>query len=152
MEGLKVGEVAKQAGVNPQTILYYERRKLLPRPPRTSSNYRTYPSDAVLLVRFIKRAQELGFTLEEIRELIALRDGRNRRRNEVRAVAENKVRDIDRKLARLQAMRSALYGLIETCVCGKERLACPILEALDDPSDPLPEDGSRTRGEDDARS
>lgn len=151
MEGLKVGEVAKQAGVNLQTIHYYERQGLLPKPPRTGSNYRAYPTDAVLLVRFIKRAQELGFTLKEIKELIALRDGGSRRRSEVRAVAETKMRDIDQKMARLQAMRSALYSLIETCACGKERLACPILEALADPSDPLPEDGSKTKGGDDVR-
>ena len=80
MEGLKVGQVAKQAGVNLQTIHYYERRGLLPKPPRTGSNYRAYPTDAVLLVRFIKSAQELGFTLKEIKELIALRDGRSRSR------------------------------------------------------------------------
>lgn len=151
MEGLKVSEVAKQAGVNLQTIHYYERRGLLPKPPRTGSNYRAYPTDAVLLVRFIKRAQELGFTLKEIRELIALRDSRSRRRSEVRAVAETKMRDIDQKLTRLRAMRNALHSLIETCACGTGRLACPIFEALDDPSDPLPEDGSKTKGGDDVR-
>jgi Cu(I)-responsive transcriptional regulator len=134
MEGLKVGEVAKQAGVNLQTIHYYERRGLLPKPPRTASNYRAYPADAVLLVRFIKRAQELGFTLKEIKELMSLRDGGGRRRGEVRALAEAKMRDIDHKLARLQAMRNALFRLVESCACGR-RPTCPILEALNDPED-----------------
>lgn len=151
MEGLKVGEVAKQAGVNLQTIHYYERRGLLPKPPRTGSNYRVYTTDAVLLVRFIKRAQELGFTLKEIKELIALRDGGSRRRSEVRTVAQTKMRDIDHKLARLQAMRSALDSLIETCACSEGRLACPIIEALTDPSDQLPGAGSKAKGGDDVR-
>jgi copper chaperone CopZ len=65
MESIKVGEVARRAGVNLQTIRYYERRGLLPRPPRTRSNYRAYPAEAVLRVRFIKRAQELGFSLAD---------------------------------------------------------------------------------------
>lgn len=151
MEGLKVGEVAKQAGVNLQTIRYYERRGLLPKPPRTGSNYRAYPTDAVLLVRFVKRAQELGFTLKEIKELIALRVGRSRGRSEVRAVAESKMRDIDQKLARLQAMRNALYSLIETCACGEGRLTCPILEALNDPSEAFPDDGLKAKGGDRVR-
>ena len=73
MEGLKVGEVAKKAGVNLQTIHYYERRGLLPQPPRTGSNYRAYPEDSVRRVQFVKRAQELGFTLKEIKELLSLR-------------------------------------------------------------------------------
>lgn len=66
MKALKIGAVAQQAGVNLQTIHYYERRGLLPKPPRTESNYRAYPEDAVLRARFIRRAQELGFTLKEI--------------------------------------------------------------------------------------
>ena len=73
MNGLKVGEVARQAGVNLQTVHYYERRGLLPIPPRTDANYRSYPAGAVLRVRFIKRAQDLGFTLKEIEELLSLR-------------------------------------------------------------------------------
>lgn len=151
MDGLKVGQVAARAGVNLQTIHYYERRGLLPRPPRTGSNYRAYPTDAVLLVRFIKRAQELGFTLKEIQELIALRDGGSRRRGEVRLVAQAKVRDIDQKLARLQAMRSALDRLLEACACREGRLTCPIIEALNDPGGRRPDDGSKGPGEDHGR-
>lgn len=146
MNGLTTGTVAKRAGVNVETMRYYERRGLLQKPPRTLSNYRLYSNDTVRRVRFIKRAQELGFTLKEINELIALRDAKSQRRSEVRAVAETKIRDIDQKLARLQAMRSALHSLIETCACGKGRLACPILEALNDPSDELPDDGSKAKG------
>lgn len=131
---LRIGEVAGKAGVNIQTLRYYERRGLIEAPERTASGYREYPSETVRLIRFIKRAQDLGFTLKEIAELSSLRDGGGKRRNEVRALAEAKMRDIDQKLARLQAMRSALYGLLEACACGR-RPSCPILEALNDPED-----------------
>lgn len=135
VDRLRIGEVAGRAGVNIQTLRYYERRGLLEEPERSSSGYREYPSEAVRLIRFIKRAQDLGFTLGEIEELIALRDGKGRRRSEVRALAETKMRDIDKKLAQLQAMRSALYGLVESCACRDGRPTCPILEALDDAGD-----------------
>ncbi len=131
MTGLKVGEVAKQAGVNLQTIHYYERRGLLPRPPRTESNYRAYPAEAVLRVRFVKRAQELGFTLKEIKELLSLRAAPRTRCADVRERAETKVRDIDDKVRTLQAMRRALTKLIGECSGSGPVSQCPILEALD---------------------
>lgn len=131
MTGLKVGEVARQAGVNPQTIHYYERRELLPKPPRTGANYRTYPEDAVLRVRFIKRAQDLGFTLTEIKELLSLRAAPRTRCAEVRKRAEARVRGIDTKVRTLQAMRKALTRLISECAGSRPVSECPILEALD---------------------
>lgn len=131
MESLKVGEVAKQAGVNLQTIHYYERRGLLPKPPRTGSNYRAYPTDAVLRVRFIKRAQELGFTLKEIKELLSLRAAPRTRCSDVRRRAEAKVQDIDEKVRTLQAMRRALTKLIGECSGSGPVTECPIVEALD---------------------
>lgn len=140
---LRIGEVAGKAGVNIQTLRYYERRGLLEAPERTASGYRAYPSETVRLVRFIKRAQDLGFTLKEIEELIALRDAKGRKRSEVRALAEAKMRDIDQKLAQLQAMRSALYTLVESCACRDGRPTCPILEALDDGRDATAADDSQ---------
>lgn len=134
---MKIGQVAARAGVNIDTVRYYERRGLLEEPERRPSGYREYPEETVLLIRFVKRAQDLGFTLKEIDELIGLRDGAGKRRKEVLALAEVKVRDIDQKLARLQAMRSALYGLLESCACG-QRPTCPILEALNDSEDREP--------------
>lgn len=131
MEGLKVGEVAKNAGVNLQTIHYYERRGLLPKPPRTNSNYRAYPEDAVLRVRFIKRAQELGFTLKEIEELLSLRARPRARCADVYKRAEDKIRDIDAKVQALQAMRKALSRLMSECVGRSPISDCPILDALD---------------------
>lgn len=132
---LRIGEVASKAGVNIQTLRYYERRGLLEAPERTPSGYREYPEETVRLIRFIKRAQDLGFTLKEIEELIALRDAKGRKRSEVRALAEAKMGDIDKKLAQLQAMRGALSTLVESCACRDGRPACPILEALDDGED-----------------
>lgn len=131
MEGLKVGEVAKQAGVNLQTVRYYERRGLLPRPPRTGSNYRAYPEDAVRRVQFIKRAQELGFTLQEINELLSLRAAPQTRCADVRRRAQTKLRDIDDRVRTLQGMRKALTKLIGECSGKGPVTQCPILEALD---------------------
>lgn len=131
MTGLKVGEVARQVRVNLQTVRYYERRGLLPKPPRTESNYRAYPEDAVLRVRFVRRAQELGFTLKEIKELLSLRAAPRTRCGDVRKRAEVKVRDIDDKIRTLQAMRTALTKLMGACSRQGPVTQCPILEALD---------------------
>lgn len=131
MAWLRVGEVARQAGVNLQTVHYYERRGLLPEPPRTGSNYRAYPPDAVRRIRFIKRAQELGFTLKEIRELLSLRAGGGSGCTDVRGHAEAKVRDIENKVRSLQAMRGVLLELIGECSGSGPVSECPILEALD---------------------
>lgn len=137
---MKIGQVAACAGVNVDTLRYYERRGLIEEPARRSSGYREYPEDVVLLVRFIKRAQDLGFTLKEIADLLSLRDGAGRQRDRVLGLAESKVREIDRKLSRLQAMRAALSELVESCSCAGGRPTCPILEALNDPADEaLPE-------------
>jgi MerR family mercuric resistance operon transcriptional regulator len=131
MDGLKIGEVAKQAGVNLQTVHYYGRRGLLPEPPRSDSNYRLYPAGAVLRVRFIKRAQELGFTLKEIEELLSLRAAPRARCGDVRVRAEAKVRDIDAKVRTLRAMQRALAKLVDECSGSGPVTECPILEALD---------------------
>jgi len=127
---MQIGTVAEQAGVNVQTLRYYERRGLLPRPPRRSSGYREFPDDAVRIVRFIKRAQGLGFTLHEVQELIRLRNDKRRDRARIRAVAEKRVRQIDRKIVELQAMKKALTHLLHCCRDGST-LECPIIEALD---------------------
>jgi MerR family mercuric resistance operon transcriptional regulator len=131
MQGLKVGEVARQAAVNLQTIHYYERTGLLPRPPRTASNYRIYTDDAVQRVRFIKRAQELGFTLKEVKELLSLRAAPRSCCGDVRRQAETKLVDIEEKIGTLQAMRKALTKLIAECSGKGPVTACPILEAMD---------------------
>ena len=75
---MRIGAAAERAGVNVQTLRYYERRGLLPRPPRRTSGYREFPDEAVRVVRFVKRAQDLGFTLDEIEELLRLRNDKRR--------------------------------------------------------------------------
>jgi Hg(II)-responsive transcriptional regulator len=127
---MRIGAAAEQAGVNVQTLRYYERRGLLPRPPRRESGYREFPGEAVRVVRFIKRAQELGFSLDEIEELLKLRDDKRRDRVRIRGIAERRVRQIDRKIAELHAMKKALARLLHCCREGST-LQCPIIEALD---------------------
>lgn len=134
---MQIGEVAANAGVNIQTLRYYERRGLLPKARRRDSGYREYEPETVQLVRFIKRAQELGFTLSEITELIQLRKIDPRRTTKVRALATAKLEDIEQKMQRLGAMRQALLGLVEECACEGKAPACPIIEALNDPSEHL---------------
>ena len=134
MATLTIGGLARAAGVGIPTVRYYERRALIEQPARTASGYRTYPPDAVRLIRFIKRAQDLGFTLAEIEELITLREGNGRRRTEVRQLAEARMQDIDEKVTQLQSIRRALSSLVDSCACGRGQPACPILEAFDDPS------------------
>jgi len=129
---LSIGEVAREAGVNVQTLRYYERRGLVEAPGRTDSGRRQYPADTVRLIRFIKRAQGLGFTLKEVEGLIALRQTRGRDRANVRRLATAKLAEVDEKIARLRAIRKAVAALVETCACTGQALECPIIESLDD--------------------
>jgi Hg(II)-responsive transcriptional regulator len=129
-----ISEAAQQAGVNVQTIRYYERRGLLPSPARRTSGYRELPAETVRRVRFIKRAQELGFSLDEVKELLQLRAAKPRNRTRVRAVAERRVEQIERKIAELEALRGILRGLIHQCHEGTT-LDCPIIEAFEQPGD-----------------
>jgi len=128
---VRTGELAKRAGVNVQTLKYYERRGLLLEPNRRASGYREYDADAVLRVRFIKRAQELGFSLAEIAELLTLRLAAERSRPEVRTLAADKLRTIDGKVRQLLAMREALSRLLDACQGESGALDCPIIEALE---------------------
>jgi MerR family mercuric resistance operon transcriptional regulator len=131
MDGMRIGELAKQAKVNLQTIHYYERRGLLARPPRTASNYRIYHAASIQRVRFIKRAQELGFSLSEIKELLSLRATPRSRSGEVKKRAQARAKDIDEKVRSLQAMRKALSRLIGECSGRGPVTQCPILGSLD---------------------
>lgn len=129
---LTIGKLAEQAQVNVQTIRYYERRGLLRDPDRTASNYRVYGGDTLRRVRFIRRAQELGFTLSEIKELLELRASPRSCCEDVRERSEAKIRDIDEKVRTLQAMRKALAKLVHACSGRGPVTECPILESLDD--------------------
>jgi Hg(II)-responsive transcriptional regulator len=127
-----IAKAAQQAGVNVQTIRYYERRGLLPRPTRRTSTYRQYSLDAIRVVRFIKRAQHLGFTLDEAGELLELRGEPRRGRGRIRALAERKLLQVEHKIAELQSMQDALAHLVHCCAAGTT-LECPIIDALDHP-------------------
>lgn len=128
---LKIGQVAERGGVNLQTIRYYEREGLLPEPPRLQSGYRMFPEDTVKRVRFIRRAQDLGFTLSEIKDLLALRIDHERNSSEVREMAEAKISDIEQKIRTLKNMKRVLGELTERCSkCGSSS-ECPILESID---------------------
>ena len=128
---LKIGEVAQRGGVSLQTIRYYEREGLLAKPPRLASGYRLFPDTAVRRVRFIKRAQELGFSLAEIRELLSLRENAAAGAQDMRERARAKIADIEQKIRRLRAMKNALKALAESCPGCGPLSDCPILEALE---------------------
>jgi MerR family copper efflux transcriptional regulator len=132
MEPLTRGKLAKRCDVNFETIRFYEQEGLIPEPLRTESNYRLYTPDTVRRVRFIRRAQDLGFTLKEIKELLALRAAPRAKCAEVYARAEAKIRDIDAKIQTLGAMRRALSKLMSECTGRGGASECPILDALDD--------------------
>jgi MerR family mercuric resistance operon transcriptional regulator len=125
-----IGEAADRAGVNVQTLRYYERRGLLRKPARRASGYREFADDAVRVVRFIKRAQDLGFSLDEVEELLRLRRSSGRSRQRIRTVAEERIRQIEDKIAELERMKGALRTLVHSCHKG-DTLECPIIDALD---------------------
>ena len=131
---LTIGRVARMAGVNTETLRYYERRKLLPEPPRSESGYRNFPVDTVDRVRFIKRAQELGFSLKEIQQLLALADGDESGCGDVLTFATTKSADLEAKIRDLKRMHRTLTELMRKC-SGKGSIdACPIIESLTGPS------------------
>lgn len=127
---LTIGELASEAEVNIETLRYYERRGLLPAPPRSESNYRLYPDETVRVVRFIKRAQELGFSLREIEELLSFRRVSEAQCADVRRLAETKIHDIDSKISALQGIRAALMELLAGCRGEAPIQECPIIEAI----------------------
>jgi len=131
LQTLTIGQVARRAGLGVQTIRYYEREGLLPPPARRPSGYREYPEGVVRRLLFIRRAKELGFSLREIKELLALRVDPGCTCGEVKARALAKVTDVERKIAALRRIRGALLDLAEACPGGEATGDCPILAALD---------------------
>jgi len=130
-EKLTISRLARLGGVNLETIRYYEREGLLPRPPRTRAGYRIFPEGSSRRLRFIKRAQQLGFSLTEIRELLDLRVKPGAKRDEIRARAEAKILDIEQKIKTLAAMKRSLTQLTTQCSGCGQLTECPILESLD---------------------
>ena len=130
MEALTSGKLAKAARVNLDTIRFYERQGLLPKPPRTASGYRHFSADAIQRVRFISRAQTLGFSLKEIKELLALSAAQRTSCATVRQRAERKIVEIEQKIRDLDGMKQALMKLAEACSGRGPVTQCPILECL----------------------
>lgn len=129
--GLTIGKVARSTGLSIDAVRFYEREGLLEKPARTTSGYRHYTPDAVARLRFIRQAKELGFALSEIRELLALRVATGKSCADVKARAETKIADVDRRIASLKRVRGALSKLASAC-SGKGPVSqCPILEALE---------------------
>lgn len=126
---LTIGRLARQAGVGIDTVRFYERARLLPAPVRTASGYRSYTADDVSRLRFIRRAKALGFSLDEIAELLTLSAGKGGKAA-VKALAHRRLRDLDRKIAELTVMRDTLARYAHRCSGHGPVEGCPIVEAV----------------------
>lgn len=131
MSDFTIGQLARHAHVHVETVRYYERRGLIPEPPRRESGYRQYSQDDVARLRFIKRAQELGFSLKDINELLALRVDPETTCADVKQRTEQKLADIEDKIQTLQRMKTALIKLATVCTGEGPTSDCPILEFLE---------------------
>ncbi|WP_081485374.1 MerR family DNA-binding protein [Mycobacterium xenopi] len=127
---MRTSEVAAQAQVNTQTLRYYERRGLLPEPERTRSGYRAYSPDAVRVVRFVKRAQQLGFSLADVQELLHLADGGPDGCEDAERMARSRIAELQHRIDELTAMRDALAQLVASCRQPRAKRPCPILDAI----------------------
>lgn len=130
MKNLTIGQMAKRAEVNIETIRFYERRGLMPKPLRRESGYRQYSDGDIARLRFIRRAKELGFSLKEISELLSLRVDPDTTCGDVKRRAEVKIADMEEKIKALQRMKKALTKLASTCRGRGPTTECPILEML----------------------
>jgi len=131
MTGLTIGRLAKEAGLGIETVRFYERQGLIEPPPRTDSNYRMYPEEEITRLKFIKRAKKLGFTLHEIKDLMALRHDPHATKADVKKRTLAKIEDVTRKIQDLARIKAALERLYSVCDGHGPLDECPILEALD---------------------
>lgn len=127
---MKIGQLAQRSGVGIDTVRYYEREGLLPKPPRLASGYRSYGPIDLKRLRFVRRGKALGFTLPEIRELLALSSHGGKDMAAMKAVAQEKLADVESKLVELARIRDGLIALIEACPGHGSLEQCPILNAL----------------------
>ena len=135
MSPLTIGKLAKQTDVTIETIRHYQRIGLLTEPEKPDSGYRHYPADAVTKIRFIKRAQQAGFTLKEIANLLSL-DGAHCA--DIRQLAEQKCQQIDQQIKDLTALRQALDSLVNSCQQTVSSTHCAILDAFNDDESTIP--------------
>jgi Cu(I)-responsive transcriptional regulator len=125
---MNVAEAARSAGLTPKAVRFYESEGLV-QPPRAANGYRVYDEGDVNRLRFLSRARSLGFSLEECRRLLDLYDNKDRSSSEVKSLAENRVDDIDRRIAELREIRKALMRLASNCN-GDDRPDCPVLDEV----------------------
>jgi Cu(I)-responsive transcriptional regulator len=126
---MNIGQAADQSGLPAKTIRYYESIGLIRPAGRTDGNYRDYDDSAVRVLQFLKRARAFGFSIEDCRELLSLYQERDRSSADVKAIAERRIAEIDRKVEELRSLRSALGALVKRCH-GDARPDCPILDDL----------------------
>ena len=132
MEHYKVGEIAEKIGINVETIRYYEKIKIMPKPKRRESRYRFYDELDLRRLLFIKRAKELGFTLKEIKELLNLKIESTATCGDIKHLAEHKLTDIEERIKDLKNIKNVLIKLINQCVCEEVSTEdCPILEVIE---------------------
>lgn len=131
MRAMTIGEVSQAAGTVPDTVRFYERSGLLPRPPRSRSGYRQYSPDALRRLCFIRQAKALGFSLDEIRELMALRVTPGKRCADVKVRAALKLQEVEQRIEALSRMRDTLQRLVAACGEQVSIDACPIVSALE---------------------
>jgi len=127
---MNIGQAAKASGVSAKMIRHYESVGLFPEAVRTESGYRQYTDKELGTLRFIRHSRDLGFSIEQIRELLGLWQNRRRPSRQVRSLAEAHIQELDVKLQELQSMKAALEHLV-ACCRGDERPDCPIIEALE---------------------
>ena len=132
MSDMTIGKLADKVGVNIETIRYYEREGIIPEPPRNESGYRQYSYEDVTRLEFIKSAKKLGFSLQEISELLSLKINEKTTHLEVKEKAQKKVNIIDKKIRTLQKMKEILQELIASCDNKKTTNQCPILKGIKD--------------------
>ena len=126
---MRIGELAKVTGTKAETIRYYERERLLLPPPRTSSNYRDYGPEDISRLRFIKRSRKLGFSMAQVKELMAMADDPDQPCETVDKIASAHLREVEAKLADLRALRKELTKVVESCKHGTVA-ECRVIEVL----------------------
>lgn len=128
LQHLTIGALAAEAGVNVETIRFYQRKNLLSEPERPYGGIRRYGSSEVSRVRFIKAAQRIGFSLDEIAQLLQLEDGTHC--SQARSIAEHKLADVRHRLEDLRRMEAALADLVRRCAAGRGKVTCPLIASL----------------------
>src|SRR5258708_5151040 len=130
MQEMTIGRLAEAAEVNVETVRYYQRRGLLPVPRRPTGGIRQYPAHVLRRLRFIKRSQSLGFSLDEVEALLSLHDGQTCRA--ARAIAEHRLADVRQRMQDLSRLEAALTTLVHRCSTSKGKMSCPLIDTLMD--------------------